>query len=110
VVVAQEMKEAVDRKLRDLAREGASRGLRLRSRGLDRDVDLPEEEGLIPVLQISGLGEREGEDIGGPVDLEEIAVQGPDPRVVGEHERDRGAREAEDPESLPKERPKSGRS
>jgi hypothetical protein len=110
VVVADEVQEPVDHEVGDLAREGPPGGSRLRSGRLDRDVDLPEKEVAGPVGEIAGLGERKGEDVGGVVGLEEIPVQDPDPRIVGEDERYRGARKAQDPERAPEQRPKSGRS
>jgi len=100
----------MDHEVGDLARKGTPGGLRLRARGLDRDVDLPEKELAGPVREIARLGERKGKDVGGVVGLEEIPVQDPDPRVVGEDERYRSARKAQDPERAPEQRPKSGRS
>ena len=110
MVVAHEVKEAMDRELLDLPGKGSSGGLCLRARGLDRDVDLAQKEGPIRVHEVPRLGEREGKDVGGPVDLEKIAIQGADARVVGEYEGNRGAREAQKPERAPEKRLKSGRS
>jgi hypothetical protein len=110
VVVTDEVQQAVDQEVRDLAAKRYSRGLRLRARGLERDVDFPEVELAAPVGQIAGFGEGKGEHVRGAVDLEEIAVQGPDPRVVRQNQGDRSAREAQEPERAPEERPKSGRS
>src|SRR5258706_525694 len=43
--------------MRDLPTQGASRSLRLDPGGLERDVDLAEEEIAIPVFEVSGLRE-----------------------------------------------------
>ncbi len=99
----------MDREMRDLVREGPARRLRLSPRRLDRDVDLAQEDVPAAVGEIAGLGERKGKHVGGAVVLEEVAVQGPEPRVIGQDERDRAARKTQDPERPLEERPKSGR-
>ena len=104
------MEKPVDHEMRDLAAEGPPRGPGLRARRLDRNVDFPEVEIEAAVGQVAGLGERKREDIGGPVDLEKVPVQGTDPGVAGQDERYRSARKAQEPERLPEERLKSGRS
>jgi hypothetical protein len=110
VVVADEVEEPVDREVGDLAREGPPDGPGLRPRRLDRDVDLPQEDVAASVGEVAGLGEGKGEDVGGPIGLEEIPVQDPDALVAGEYQRDRSARKAQDPERAPEKRLKSGRS
>ncbi len=109
MAVADKVEEAVDQEVRDLAGEGPARRLRLGARRLDRDVDLTQEDVPPRDLQIAGLGERKGEDVRGSVRLEEIAVQGPDARVVGKDQGDRGAGKTQDPERPAEERSKSGR-
>lgn len=110
MVVPYEMEKTVDREMGDLAAKGPPRGLRLRARGLDRNVDFPEVEVAVPIGQIARFREWKREDVGGPVDLEKIPVQRPDPLVAGEDQRNGGARKAQDPERPPEERSKSGRS
>ncbi len=110
MIVPDQVKEAVDREVRDLSGKRPARRLRLRARGIDRDVDLPQEEIAVPVLEVPRLGEGKGKDVGGPVGLEEIAVQRPDLPVAGQDERDGSAREAEEAKGPREERSKSGRS
>jgi len=100
----------MDRELRDLPAIGPPGGPRLGARGLDRDVDLAQEELAPAILEVSWIGEREGEHIGGPVRFQEVTVQGSDPLIAGQDEGDGGARKAQDPERAPEERLKSGRS
>jgi hypothetical protein len=109
VVVPDQVEKAVDEEMRDLASERPPRPLRLDARRLDRDVDLAKEEVAAAVVQVAGRSERKGEDVGGPVRLEEIAVQSPDACVVGQDQRDRSAGKAQDPERPSEERLKSGR-
>ena len=104
------MEQPVDRQVRHLARHRPARGPRLRAGGLDRDVDLPQEDFPRGILQIGGLGEGKREDVGRAVGLEEIAVQDPDPRVVGEDQGDGGAGIPQPPERGPEKSLKSGRS
>jgi hypothetical protein len=110
VVVADEVEKAVDQEMRDLARERPPGGSGLRPRALDGDVDFPQEEVPVAVCQIPRLGERKGKHVGGAVGLQKIPVQGPDARVVGEDERDRGAWVAQAQQRAAEKRPKSGRS
>jgi hypothetical protein len=44
------------------------------------------------------------------IGFEEVAVQDPDPLIVGQHQRDRSPWKAQDPEGAGEKRPKSGRS
>ena len=83
---------------------------RLPPRGLQRDVDLSEEDRPSRVPKLGGIGKWEGEDIGGPVGLEKVAVQGPQGLVARQDERDLGVRPSQENERLEKEGPKSGRS
>lgn len=110
MIVAHEMEDPVDQEVGHLAFERTPRGAGLGPRGLHGDVDLSEKERAVSILEVRGLGERKGKNVGGAIHLEEIAVQDPDPRVVREDQRDRGAGKPQAPERAPEKRPKSCRS
>jgi len=100
----------MDREVRDLPTIGPPGGPRLGARGVDRDVDLAQEQRAAAILEVARIGERKGKDVGGAVRFEEVTVQSPDPLVAGQDEGDGGARKAQDPERAPEKRLKSGRS
>ncbi len=110
MVMAEEMQQAVDHEVGDLARVGASRGAGLRPSRFDGNVDLPEEDRTRRVFERFGVGEGKGEDVGRLVDLAKIAVQNTNGRVAGQNDRGGRARAAETEEGVPDQRLKSGQS
>ena len=110
MVVPQEVEQSVDRKMRDLDVVGASGRARLFARPVERDVDLAEERRPGGIAKRLGIRQREGEDVGGTVDFQEVPIQPLQRRVARQDERDRRVRASEKRERLPGQRSKSGRS
>ena len=110
MVVPHEVEEPVERQVGYLEVVGPPRSPRLPPRRLQGDVDLPQEDRLGGITKLGGIGERKGENVGGPVDLEVVAVQGPQGLVAGQDERDLGVWAPQKDERLAQDRPKSGRS
>ena len=110
MIVSEEMEEPVEDQVGDLHVVGAPRRARLLSRPRERDIDLAEEDLALGVFQIRGVGEGKGEDVGGTVRFQIIAVQRPQHLVAGQDEGDRGAGAAEELQRRTEERLKSGRS
>ena len=110
VVVPQEMEEPMDHEVRDLARIGPPCGARLRPGGLERDVDLAEEDGARGIADRGRIREREGEHVGRLIGLAVVPVQLADGGVV---RQDDGGGRAGVPKALERaadQRFKNGRS
>ena len=91
VVVPQEVEEPVDYKVRDLARKRSPGRARLRPGGLERDIDLAEEDGARGIADRRRIREREGEHVGRLIGLAVVPVQLADGGVV--RQDDGGGRE-----------------
>jgi hypothetical protein len=95
VVIPEEMEEAVQGEVGDLSAQRPPRRLCLHACGLDRNVDFPKKDGPLRIPELLGIGQREREYVGRPVDLPVVAVQNTDLTIAGQDDGEPGVRAAE---------------